>query len=127
MLCLSVKVITKAFVTHRILITYCDDSPWLRVCELVPGRSGRPRGSPVQYTFTCKAGNLVLYGRPSRSPWQSKSGKIETNGRDWFFPFLAKHQGRSVTSHMRHLYCYIRGDNVEARFIAPWIINNHIP
>jgi len=30
---------------------------------------GRPRGSPVQYTFTCKTGELVLYGRPSRSPW----------------------------------------------------------
>jgi len=39
-----------------------------KVCEWFPGR---PRGSPVQYTFTCKTGELVLYGRPSRSPWQS--------------------------------------------------------
>src|SRR5947209_12171720 len=30
---------------------------------------GRPRGSPVQYTVTCNTGKLVLYGRPSRSPW----------------------------------------------------------
>src|SRR5947209_12952639 len=30
-----------------------------------------PPGSPVQYTFTCNTGNMVLYGRPSRSPWKS--------------------------------------------------------
>ena len=32
-------------------------------------RIGRPRGSPLQYTLTWKIGNLVLYGRPWRSPW----------------------------------------------------------
>src|SRR6266567_3161824 len=51
--------------------------PLGRVCELLLGRRidcqgvpGRPRGSPVQYTVTCNTGKLVLYGRPSRSPWQ---------------------------------------------------------
>jgi hypothetical protein len=32
---------------------------------------GRPRGSPVQYTLTSVMGNRILYGRPSRSPWQT--------------------------------------------------------
>src|SRR5438270_309552 len=34
------------------------------------GLPGRPRVSPVRYTFTCNTGNMVLYGLPSRSPWQ---------------------------------------------------------
>src|SRR5947209_1662371 len=38
---------------------------------------GRPRGSPLQYTFTCNTGKLVLYGRASRSPWQSNHSPCE--------------------------------------------------
>src|SRR5438105_8854999 len=39
-------------------------------------RIGRPRGSPVQYTLTCNTGKLVLYGRPSRSPWRLLSSTV---------------------------------------------------
>src|SRR2546421_9016001 len=65
-----------------------------RACELSPGRRfdfqarataihyyrqeddvtakpGQPRGSPVQYQLACVTRHRVLYGRPSRSPWQS--------------------------------------------------------
>src|SRR5205085_8268982 len=48
-----------------ILPVSCFDNPLPYFLESMPP------GSPVQYTVTCNMGNLVLYGRPSRSPWQS--------------------------------------------------------
>jgi len=54
---------------HDHLPTPTDRSASCLISQLRLMPIGRPRGSPLQYTLTWKIGNLVLYGRPWRSPW----------------------------------------------------------
>jgi len=59
------------FSSDRFLLRKISCQGLWMIARKTIGLPGRPRGSPVQYTFTCNTGDLVLYGRPSRSPWPS--------------------------------------------------------